>query len=90
MSEENITTPGNESHQLQAPGPSFDCTVKHAKYAKSAKNANTMATIANTMENQQQQMNKITYILARRSQFLVQGGVPPSTSQQTAFRPEYS
>ena len=90
MSEENITTPGNESHQLQAPGPGFDCTVKHAKYAKSAKNANTMATIANTMENQQQQMNKITDILARGSQFLVRGGVPPSISQQTAFRPEYS
>ena len=50
-----------------------------------------MATIANTMENQQQQMYKITDILAGISQFLVQGnlgqntpnnGVPPSTSQK--------
>ena len=49
-----------------------------------------MVTIANTMENQQQQMNKITDILAGISQFLVQGNlgkntpnnrVPPSTSQ---------
>ena len=50
-----------------------------------------MATIVNTMEYQQQQMNKITDILAGISQFLVQGnlgqnspnnGVPPPTSQQ--------
>ena len=26
MSEENVTTPGNESHQLQVPGLGFDCT----------------------------------------------------------------
>ena len=93
MSEDNITTPGNEPHQLQAPGPGFDCAViiEQVIEQTSAKHANTMATIANLMENQQQQMNKITCILAGISQFLVQGnlrqnnpnnGVPPSTSQQ--------
>ena len=50
-----------------------------------------MGTIGNAMENQQQQMNKITDILAGISQFFVQGNlgqntpnneVPPSTSQQ--------
>ena len=50
-----------------------------------------MGTIGNAMENQQQQMNKITDILAGISQFLVQGNldqntpnneVPSSTSQQ--------
>ena len=55
MSEDNVTTLGNESHQLQAPGLGFDCTgiteqvIEHT----SAKHANTMATIVNTMENQQ-------------------------------------
>ena len=93
MSEDNITTPGNELHQLQAPGLGFDCTsiIEQVIEHTSAKHANTMTTIANTMENQQQQMNKITDILAGISQFLVQGnlgqntpsnGVSPSTSQQ--------
>ena len=77
---------------FRLPGPGFDCTGKHAEYAKSAKHANTMATIANIMENQQQQMNKITDVLAGTVQFLVQSnlsqitpnnGVPPSTSQQS-------
>ena len=88
MSEDNITTSGNESHQLQAPGPGFDCTciIEQVIEQASAKHANTMVTTTNTMENQQQQMNKITDILAAISQFLVQGnfgqntpnnGVPP-------------
>ena len=92
MSEDNVATPGNESHQLQAPGLGFDCTgiIEQVIEHTSAKHANTMATIVNTMENQQQQMNKITDILARISQFLVHGkldrntpnnGVPPFTSQ---------
>ena len=92
MSDDNITTPGNELYQLQAPGPGFDCTciIEQDIEQASAKHANTMVTIANTMGNQQQQMNKITDILAGISQFLVQGnlgldipnnGVPPSTSQ---------
>ena len=53
MSEDNITTPGNESHQLQAPGPGFDCTcfIEQVIEQTSAKHANTMAAIANTMEN---------------------------------------
>ena len=51
----------------------------------------TMVAIANIMKKQQQQMNKITDILARISGFLEQGklgqntpsnGVPPSTSHQ--------
>ena len=53
MSEDNIATPGNESHQLQAPGPGFDCTVIIERVIEQTlvKHANTMATIANTMEN---------------------------------------
>ena len=53
MSEDNIATPGNESHQLQAPGPGFDCTgiIERVIEQTSGKHANTMATIANTMEN---------------------------------------
>ena len=56
MSDINITTPGNESHQLQAPGLAFDCAgiIEQVIEHTSAKYANTMATIANTMENQQQ------------------------------------
>ena len=56
MSEDNIATPGNESHQLQAPGPGFDCTVIIERVIEQTlvKHANTMATITNTMENQQQ------------------------------------
>ena len=95
MSEDNITAPpGNESHQLQAPG--FDCKgiIEQVIEQISGKHRNTMATIANTMRNQQQQMVKITDILAGISQFLVQGnlgqnspnnGVPRSTSRQQAL-----
>ena len=55
MSEDNITTPSSESHQLQVPGPGFDCTgiIEQVIEQTSAKHANTMSTIANTMENQQ-------------------------------------
>ena len=55
MSEHNITTPGNEFHQLQAPGPGFDCTgiTEQVIEQTSAKHANTMATIANTMKTYQ-------------------------------------
>ena len=85
MSEDAITTPGNESHQLQAPGPGFDGTgiIEQVIQQTSAKHANNMATIANTME--------IIDTLAGVSQFLVLGnlgqntpnnGVPPSTTQQ--------
>ena len=93
MSEDNIATPGNESHQLQAPGPGFDCTVIIERVIEQTlvKHANTMATITNTMENQQQQVNKIADIVAGISQFSMQGNedqntpnneVPPSTSQK--------
>ena len=93
MSEDNIATPGNDSYQLQAPGPGFDCTgiMEQVIEQTSVKHANTMASIANTMENQQQRVNKIADILAGISQFLMQGNegqntpnneVPPSTSQQ--------
>ena len=93
MSEDNVTTPGTESHQLQAPGHGFDCTgiIEQGIEHTSAKHANTMDIIANAMENQQQQMNKITDILAGILQFLVQGNldqntpnnrVPPSIIQQ--------
>ena len=96
MSEDNITSPGNESHQLQTSGLDFDCAgiIEQVIENTSAKHANTMATIVSTMENQQQQMNKITDILAGISQFLVQGnlgqdtpnnGIPPSTSQQQSL-----
>ena len=82
MSEDNITTiPGNESHQLQAPGLVFDCTgiIEQIIEQKSTKHTNTLVTIANTMENQQQQMNKITDIPAGISQFLVQGNLGQNT-----------
>ena len=92
MSEENITTPGNELHQRQGPGPGFNCTgiIEQVIEQTSAKHANTMATIANNMENKHQRMNKITGLQAGISQFLVQenlsqntsnNGVPLSTSQ---------
>ena len=57
MSEDNITAPSNESHQLQAPGLAFDCAgiIKQVIEHTSARHDNTMVTIANTMENQQQQ-----------------------------------
>ena len=73
MSEDNITTPGSESHKIQAPGLGFDCTgiIEQVIEQKSARHANIMATIANTMENEQQQINKITDILAGISQCLV-------------------
>ena len=88
-----MTTPHNESHQLQAPGPGFDCTgiIEQVIEQTSAKHVNSTTTIANTTENQQQQMNKITDILAGVLQFLVRrnlgknsvnNGVPHSTSQQ--------
>ena len=56
MTEDNVTTAGNESHQLQAPGPGFDCTgiIEQVVEQTSAKHANTMTTIANAVENQQQ------------------------------------
>ena len=90
---EDVTTPGTESHQLQAPWLGFNCTgiIEQTNEHTSAKHVNTMATISNTMENQLQQMNKIIDILAGISQFLVKGnlgqntpnnGVPPSTCQQ--------
>ena len=93
MSEDNIATPGNDSHQLQAPESGFDCTgiMEQVIEQTSVKHANTMASIANTMENQQQRVNKIADILAGISQFSMQGNegqntpnneVPPSTSQQ--------
>ena len=89
----NITAPGNECHQLQAPGPGFDWAgiIEQVIEQTSAKHANTIATFVNTMEKQQQQMSKITDILAGISQFLVLGNsgqntpnneVPFSTSQQ--------
>lgn len=92
MSEENITTPGNELHQLQGPGPGLNCTgiIEQVIGQTSVKHANDMATIANNMENKHQQMNKITDLRAGISQFLVQrnlsqntsnNGVPLSTSQ---------
>ena len=61
MSEDNNTTSDNESHQLQTPGPDFDCRgiIEHVIEQTSVKHANTMATIANTMKNQQQQMKKL-------------------------------
>ena len=78
MSEDNITTPSNESHQLRALGPGFNCTeqiIEQVIEQISATHASTMAAIANTMENQQQQMDKITDILAGIPQFLVQGNL---------------
>lgn len=44
MSEDNIASPGNESHQLQAPGVGFDCTgiIKQVIEQASAKHANTI------------------------------------------------
>ena len=79
MSEGNITITGNKSPQLQPPELGFNCTgiVEQVIEQISAKHANTMGTIANTMENQQQQMNKITDVLAGISQFLVQGNLKP-------------
>ena len=84
MSEENITTPGNELHQLEGPGPGFNCTgiIEQVIEQTSAKHANTMGTIANNMENKHQQMNKITDLQAGISQFFTSNnGVPLSTSQ---------
>ena len=51
MSEDNITTPDNESHQLQAPEPGFECTgiIEQVIEQTSAKHANAMTTITNTM-----------------------------------------
>ena len=84
MSEDNNTTPGNESHLFQARGPDFDCTgiIEQVIEQTSAKHANTMGTIANNMENKHQQMNKITDLQAGISQFFTSNnGVPLSTSQ---------
>ena len=45
MWEDNITTPGHESHQLQTPGPRFDCTdiMEQVIEQTSVKHANTIA-----------------------------------------------
>ena len=43
MSEDNNTTPGNESHLFQAPGPDFDCrgVIEQVIEQTSAKHSNT-------------------------------------------------
>ena len=51
MSEDNITSPDNESHQLQAPGPSLTAQlfIEQVIEQTSARHANTVTTIANTI-----------------------------------------
>ena len=53
MSEDNNTTPGNESHLFPAPGPDFDCTGILEQVIKQtlAKHANTRPLLPMLLKN---------------------------------------
>ena len=65
MSEENITTPGNELHQLEGPGPGFNCTgiIEQVIEQTSAKHANTRKQTPANEQNYRSSSWYISFLL---------------------------